>query len=94
MKSILRERLANDFIYHPPHGNQTDRYAEIRAKLLETANFIVDRTPESREQSLALTKLEEAMFWANAAIARNEVPIIIKAPAKVDTFPTIEGIKS
>jgi len=28
--------------------------------------------PDSRERSLALTKLEEAVSWANAAIARNE----------------------
>jgi hypothetical protein len=28
--------------------------------------------PGSRELSLAITKLEEAVFWANAAIARNE----------------------
>lgn len=27
--------------------------------------------PESRERSLALTKLEEVVFWANAGIARN-----------------------
>ncbi|WP_419715896.1 DUF7681 family protein [Bacillus cereus] len=25
----------------------------------------------SREKSLALTKLEEAVFWGNASIARN-----------------------
>lgn len=28
--------------------------------------------PESREKSLAITKLEECVMWANAAIARNE----------------------
>jgi len=27
-------------------------------------------TPNNREQSLALTALEEALFWANASIAR------------------------
>jgi hypothetical protein len=29
-------------------------------------------TPVSREQSLALTHLEEVVMFANAAIARNE----------------------
>lgn len=32
---------------------------------------IRDVCPDTRELSLAMTKLEEAMFWANAAIARN-----------------------
>jgi len=32
----------------------------------------VANTPESREQSLAITALEEAVMWANAAIARRE----------------------
>ena len=30
--------------------------------------------PESREKSLAVTKLEEVVFWSNAAIAREEKP--------------------
>lgn len=29
-------------------------------------------TPKSREQSTALTNLDQVVFWANAAIARNE----------------------
>ena len=36
------------------------------------AEEIVKHTPPSREQSLALTALEECVMWANAAIARNE----------------------
>lgn len=28
--------------------------------------------PSSRERSLAMTKLEEAVMWANSAIARNK----------------------
>ncbi len=48
-----------------------DAYAAgIKAK--EFALFIVENTPSSREQSLALTALEESVFWTNAAIARNE----------------------
>jgi hypothetical protein len=36
------------------------------------AYHIKAETPASREQSLALTHLEDAVFWANAAIARHE----------------------
>ena len=66
------ERIANDFTYHAPHGDQAQRYEEIRARFKELAVFLLSITPPSREQSLALTLLEESVFYANAAIARNE----------------------
>jgi hypothetical protein len=64
--------LAKRFTYHAPKGDQAVRYQDIRTIFKLAAADVVQRTPQSREQSLALTKLEEAMFWANAAIARNE----------------------
>lgn len=64
--------LDNRFIYHAPKGNQVERYQTIRDKAKELAELVVADTPSSREQSLALTNLEQAVFWANAAIARNE----------------------
>lgn len=64
--------LKNRFTFHPVHGDQAERYQKIRAKLLEVAELIEQETPASREQSLAFTNLEQAGFWANAAIARNE----------------------
>lgn len=60
------------FTYHPPRGDQAERYEEIRLLAKGLAYHIVERCPDSRERSLALTKLEEAVMWANAAIARNE----------------------
>lgn len=36
------------------------------------AGHIVSTTPPSREQSLSLTALQEAVMWANAAIAHHE----------------------
>jgi hypothetical protein len=48
------------------------RYAIIRAMAGDLASKILRSTPPSREQSLALTKLEECVFWANTSIARNE----------------------
>lgn len=58
--------------YHAPKGNQPERYVDIREKAKELAALILETTPKSREQSVALTELETAVFWANAAIARNE----------------------
>ena len=65
-------RLENNFRYHAPFGTQADRYEFIRHATKEIAQIMMERCPESRELSLALTKLEEAVMWANAAIARNE----------------------
>lgn len=66
----LRRDLDVRFTYHPPTGDQPQRYETLRAKARELAELVVDATPESREQSLALTHIEEAVMWANAAIAR------------------------
>lgn len=64
--------LNNRFTYHPPKGDQADRYQLIRAKASGLAGVISQHAPDSREKSLAITHLEDAMMWANAAIARNE----------------------
>lgn len=69
---IIETEIETRFTYHAPKGDQPERYQELRDEAKRLATLIVLRTPESREQSLALTKLEEATFWANAAIARRE----------------------
>jgi hypothetical protein len=64
--------LENIYTYHSPRGDQPERYVKIRSEAKNLAQVILDSVPESRERSLALTNLEQAVFWANAAIARNE----------------------
>ena len=66
------DRIENNFTYHAPTADQIERYQKVRdaAKTLEY--LIRELTPPSREQSVSSTKLEEAVFWSNAAIARNE----------------------
>lgn len=61
------------FTYHPPIGDQVERYQVVRSTASEFARLLNGLCPASRELSLAQTKLEEAVMWANAAIARNEV---------------------
>lgn len=64
--------LEKRFTYHAPKDGQPERYTQIRAKAKELAELVVELAPSSRERSLALTKIEEAVMWANAAIAREE----------------------
>jgi len=72
MDERMRARIENDFTYHAPKEGQPEKYVALRAKAKEFALLIVELTPVSREQSLALTELENATFWANASIERNE----------------------
>jgi hypothetical protein len=64
--------LKNNFTYHPPTEHQVSQYEEIRDQAHRFARLIQDCCPDSREKSLAITKLEECVMWANASIARNE----------------------
>lgn len=64
--------LIKRFTYHPPVGNQPQKYENIRRNALAFAELIDAMCPDSREKSLAITSLEESVMWANASIARNE----------------------
>ena len=67
----MNEKLENAFTYHAPKPGQPELYTKLRGAAKELAYLITASTPASREQSVAITKLEEVMFWANAAVARN-----------------------
>lgn len=68
----MKKIIDNNFTYHPPKFGQAEKYQAIREKCKELAILIDDMVPDSREKSLAMTKLEECSMWANAGIARNE----------------------
>lgn len=67
--------IGNLFTYHPPFGSQAERYTAIRSAGKKMAETIVANTPASAEQTTAIRKLREAVMWANASIACNEVNI-------------------
>ncbi len=65
-------KVANAFRYHAPIPGQEEKYEELRDSGSYLATRMLNLCPPSRERSLAMTKLEESIMWANAAIARNE----------------------
>lgn len=66
-----QDQIENAFKYHRPKSREVaDNHELVRGWAKTFADCILQSTPSSREQSVALTKVEEAMFWANAAIAR------------------------
>lgn len=67
-----KDLINRNFTYHPPKEGQTEKYITIRNEAKLLAHVIDGICPNSREKDIAITKLEEAVFWANAAIARNE----------------------
>jgi hypothetical protein len=44
--------------------------------------------PESRERSLALSKLQELVMWSNASIAINEEPVPLQMQSVADVAAT------
>ena len=72
MDEKRQEAIEVAFTYHTPKEDQPARYVELREGGRALSLMILERCPVSREQSLALTKIEEAIMWANASIARNE----------------------
>ncbi|MEW1959796.1 hypothetical protein [Kineococcus sp. NPDC059986] len=59
------------FDYHKPDPVRVVQHSQVRSVLWAAARDLNENLPEGREKSTAITKLEEAMFWANAAIARS-----------------------
>lgn len=71
LREQLHLRVNNDFMYHPNSTPEIGVLHEmVRDECAGLAHWLVDHTPAGRERSLALTSLEEVMFWSNAAIAR------------------------
>jgi len=69
---VTQEQIENIFTYHAPKGDQVERYETLRTWARSMALLINANAPESREKSLAFTHLQQAIMWANAAIAINE----------------------
>ncbi len=71
---MTTEQLTEIFTYHAPTPDQLPKYTELRAAGKFVATLINDLCPESREKSVAITLIQQAIQMANAAIAIHPVP--------------------
>lgn len=63
--------LTNRFDFHPANTEEKQNaHSSVRHQCKALAQFLSTALPDGREKSLAITKLEECMFWANAGLAR------------------------
>lgn len=65
------EDINNRFTYHAPDAQDVEIHQNIREQCRTLALHLNLVLPEGREKSLAITHLEEVMYWSNAAIARD-----------------------
>jgi hypothetical protein len=64
--------IEHRFAFHAASRQEKrDEHTSARQGCRQLADHLNDLLPEGREKALAITKLEEVMFWANAAIARS-----------------------
>lgn len=65
------EDIANRFDFHAaPDEEKRNAHTSVRQGCRQLADSLNEQLPEGREKSLAITNLEQVMFWANAALAR------------------------
>lgn len=64
-------RFERSVTNHTPTPAQLERIEAVRDFAKEFGGYIVSETPGSREQSLALTHLEEVVMWAVKGIILN-----------------------
>lgn len=72
--------LDRRFNYHKPDAAAQAAHQQVRNGAKYLGELLDTILPEGREKALAFTNLEQAMFWANAAIARPDLVDIIYPP--------------
>lgn len=68
----MNPQIENNFRYHAPKPGQPEIYEQIREKAKELAYLIDEQVPNSREKSLAMTKLEEAIMWSSGLVCDDQ----------------------
>ncbi len=62
--------IEHNFKFCIPQKKKKEKHHKIAENAEQLAKLINIFCPDGREKSLAITKIEEAVMWANASIAR------------------------
>lgn len=73
--TAIQKEVERRFGFHPATPEVVPAYQAIREAFIDLAVFVGSVTPVSREQSLAMTALQEAQMWTIASIATNLTPV-------------------
>lgn len=65
------KELLKRYTSHTLDDDQIDAQTKIRQGVIDLSKLVNKNLVDCREKSLALTKLEEVLFFSNAGIARN-----------------------
>ena len=78
---LLTERTIafhNSIAYHkvtPDSADVVDTFQHLRDAARAFGNAVLLNTDESREQSLSLTHIEDALMWATKQVAITRLPV-------------------
>lgn len=65
--------IEHRFAFHAaPDDEKRDAHTSVRQACRRLADFLNEALPDGREKSVAITKVEEVMFWGNAGLARHK----------------------
>ena len=83
---MTEQEIKNNFTYHTPSADMPKKFETLREKAKELAFLIEELVPNGREKSLAHTKLQEVIMWANAGIVipkqEENLPEFVRIPMK------------
>lgn len=66
---FTKEVLDEIFTYHAPRPDQLPKYAAVRDAARVFAGVLIENTPASADQTVAIRKLRELVMSANQSIA-------------------------
>lgn len=69
LTSETLDEVLDRFAFHPANETTRPMHETTREEFANLVEYVVSELPPGRHKSLALTALQQAQMWCNAAIA-------------------------